>query len=364
MKIGIIGNYGATNIGDDAILTSILIKLKGHEVVVFSAHPKMSKDLFKIKTAPLFPLGIRSFFKLGLRKSIQALKKCDVVILGGGGLFQDNYLYACFLWAWQVFWVKCLKKPLFVYATGVGPLKTKMGQWLAKWAYRKADVITVRDDYSAKVLKKIGIKKEVQVVADPVFLTKVPDNNEHRTKNLFIISLRPWLKYNQKIISIFTSLLQELKEKKNAEFIFVSMQQIKEHDMQMIEPLVSKFGGEVYLPHYFSDLLKVMQRAEFAIGMRFHFMIAAILTQTPLIPISYSPKTEELFQGSELQEYLSHVSQLSKNKLQNDLKRLSVSYNNALIYEKTLLNHHLEQAEIGSRFLGEFLKRFDEKEGG
>jgi len=360
MKIAVIGNYGATNIGDDAILTAILGELAGHKITVFSAYPEMTKPLFGTKAAPLFPLGFRSIYRNGFKKSIEALKKCDVVILGGGGLFQDNRLYACFLWAWQIFWIKLLKKPLFIYATGVGPLKTWIGRWLTRWAYKKADVITVRDQYSANILKKIGLKREVYVTADPVFKFKKPEFAKTRTKHTFIISLRPWLKYNQRILSIFSSFLQELKETKGAEFIFVSMQQIKEHDLQMIEPLVSKLGGELYLPNHFSDLLQIMETAEFAIGMRFHFMIAAILTQTPLLPVSYAPKTEELFEDSELRSYVSHVADLSGERLREDLKKLSVGYNNAMVYEKTLLKRYVQRADEGSRLLRNFLKRFDE----
>jgi polysaccharide pyruvyl transferase CsaB len=363
MKIAVIGNYGATNIGDDAILLAILKGLQGHKVTVFSAHPEMTQSLFGTKAAPLLPLGVRSFYRNGFRESFKALKKCDIAILGGGGLFQDSYLYACFLWAWQVFWVKFFKKPLFIYASGVGPLNSRIGQRLTRWAYSRADVVTVRDHYSAKLLSKIGLKKEVYIIADPVFLFKKPDYAKSRAKNTYIISLRPWLNYNNKIIDVFGTFLKELKENKGAEFIFVSMQQIKERDLQMIEPLVSKLGGELYLPNHFADLLRIMETAEFAIGMRFHFMIAAILTKTPLLPISYAPKTEEIFEDTELRTYVSKVSDLSIEKLRTDLKKLSAGYNNAIVYERNLHQRYLERADKGSKLLNDFLKRFDEKEG-
>ncbi|MFH0838483.1 MAG: polysaccharide pyruvyl transferase family protein [Patescibacteria group bacterium] len=361
MKIAVIGNYGATNIGDDAILTAILGELTGQTVVVFSAHPEMTKTLFGTRTAPLFPLGFRSLYKNGFRRSFSALKKCDAVILGGGGLFQDNYPYACFLWAWQIFWIRMLRKPLFIYATGVGPLHTRIGRHLTRWAYSQADMITVRDQYSADLLQKIGVNKDVYVTADPVFMFKKPEAGQKRTNNTYIISLRPWLRYSNKIIDIFTAFLQEIKETKGAEFIFVSMQQIKEHDLEMIEPLVSKLGGELYLPNHFSDLLQIMETAEFAIGMRFHFMIAAIITRTPMLPVSYAPKTEELFEDSELRGYVSHAADLSAEKLRTDLKKLSVGYNNAIVYEHTLLKRYRERAEEGVKLLHNFLKRFDHK---
>lgn len=360
MKIGLIGNYGATNIGDDAILTAILKSLEGHKVTIFSANPEAWKSSVGTQAAPLFPLGLRSLWKHGFAKSIKELKKTDAVVLGGGGLFQDSYLYACFLWAWQIFWVRHYKKPLFIYATGVGPLRSWLGKKLTKWAYSQAEVITVRDKNSAALLESIGLDKEIQVTADPVFNYRKPEIARHRTKNLFIISLRPWLKMNDQIISTFTVLLQELKEKKQAEFIFVSMQHIAEHDMQMIEPIVSRLGGEIYIPNNFSDLLQIMETAEFAIGMRYHFMIAALLTRTPIIPISYAPKTASLFEDSPLAAHMIPVAELSLERILENLRRLSVGYNNAVVYEKTLCADFSELAEENSQLLQQFLKKIDQ----
>jgi polysaccharide pyruvyl transferase CsaB len=359
MKIGIIGNYGATNIGDDAILTAILKSLEGHKVTIFSANPDEWKATVDTKSAPLFPLGFRSYWKYGFLRSIKAMRKLDAVILGGGGLFQDSYLYACFLWAWQIFWIKRFKKPLFIYATGVGPLKSRLGKKLTRWAYRQADVITVRDSYSARILEDLNIGKEVQITADPVFNYRKPNITKGRTKHLYMVSLRPWLTYNKRIVSVFRNVLEKLKEQKEAEFIFVSMQQIKEQDLQMIEPIISSLGGEIYIPNNFSDLLQVMETAEFAIGMRYHFMIAAILTETPVLPITYGPKTEALFEGTPMKVYVNPVDKLTEEALMTDLKKLSVGYNNATIYQKVMTGEYAELADKNSEMLKEFLKKVD-----
>jgi len=360
MKIGLIGNYGATNIGDDAILTAILKSLEGHKVTIFSANPEGWKATGGTKSAPIFPFGFRSIWKYGFKESINAMKKMNAIVLGGGGLFQDSYLYACFLWAWQIFWVKHFKKPLFIYATGVGPLTTWLGKKLTRWAYRQADVITVRDRYSADILEELKIGKEVHITADPVFNYRKPGIAKGRTNHVYIISLRPWLDLNEKIISVLTSLLEYLKTTKEADFIFVSMQQIKQYDMQIIEPIVSKIGGEIFIPNNFSDLLQVMETAEFAIGMRYHFMIGAILTETPIIPITYAPKTRALFADTPLSVYMNPVENLSKERIIDDLKRLSVGYNNALIYERAINNEYFDLAEKNSELLNEFLKKIDQ----
>lgn len=368
MKVGIIGNYGATNIGDEAILNSILKNLSGHQLTVFKAHPQHWEGDSDIQVVSLFPLGFRSFLKHGLRKSLRALKGLDVVILGGGGLFQDNYLYACFLWAWQVFWVKYCKKPLFIYASGVGPLNTWWGKRLTKWAYEKADVITVRDDYSHHLLRSIDVEKEILVTADPVFCYDLDQSLPLRTKNLvcrqaglFIISIRPWLNFKHQILEAFGEFLEDLERERGAKFIFVCMQNIEESDLEMIKPLMKRVGGELCVIRNFSELIELMKKADFAIGMRYHFMIAAILALTPLIPVSYAPKTESLFHDTELEKFLIKFDDLTAYKLKNTFKAIDKDIQNSVHSMDHLRNKMYHQSEQNNIILKEFLSSLAEK---
>jgi len=357
MKIGIIGNYGATNVGDGAILRAILKSHSTHEFVVFSADPKKTAHDLGVKTAPLFPLGIRSFFKHGFKKSIKALRSVDAVILGGGGLFQDEYLLACFVWAWQIFWVKLFNKPYFIYATGVGPLRTWIGRKLTKWVYKNAVGITVRDPFSYNILHRLGLPDDnIEITADPAFLFKSIEQEQARNPHSYIISLRPWLKYNSKIISSFTHYLLKLKEERNAKFIFVCMQSIKEHDHRVIDPVIKKVDGTLLVPKHFSELLQAMSQAEFAIGMRYHFLIAAMLTQTPALAISYSHKVDSLYKHSVLEPYMLSVNELTNEYLAKKMKRLSVDYNNIKLYQRRRLEDFKELAEKNIGFFDGFIK--------
>jgi len=363
MKISVIGNYGATNVGDDAILTQILKSLSGHEIVVFSADPYKTSEQHDVEAEALFPLGVRSFFKYGFLSGIKAIRSSDIVILGGGGLMQDNYIYACYLWAWQVFWVWLFRKPLFIYGTGVGPLKTPMGKRLAKWVYSRAKKITVRDKFSSELLFKLGIKtSKVMTTADPVFSLRKSESLKERTKNLFIISIRPWLDKNQEIIESFVSFLQEMKLKKDAQFVFVSMQQIKEKDHLVIDPVMERVAGKLYVPSDFSDLLSLMESAEFAIGMRYHFLIAALITKTPAMSISYSPKVDELFLGTKMEKYMISVDNLSVEGLLDTQKHISADYNNIKRYQKERVEFLAKRAAMNIKLFDELIKTFDQKQ--
>jgi len=328
MKVGLIGNYGATNIGDDAILQAILRSHPNHEFVVFSAHPSETHEKFKVHSVPRFPLGLRSLWRQGFKSSIQALKECKAVVLGGGGLFQDNHLFACFLWAWQVYWVRKRGLPLFIYGIGIGPLRTRIGRWLTHYAVDYAVGITVRDQKSYDVLVQLGINpQKMEVTADPAF-TLLPQPFEEKTRQVhtYVVSLRPWKGQNQKLIDLFTRFLLKLKQEKSARFIFISMQSVQEHDHQILDPLANRVGGDLVVPKDFSHLIEILSQAEFAIGMRYHFTIAALMTRTPLLPISYSPKVTSVL-GNDLAPYLIPLEELSLKKLEDAQSLLSVEYN-------------------------------------
>lgn len=356
MKLALIGNYGATNIGDEAILTSILKAHSQHDWVVFSANPRATAEVHKIESVPLFPFGVRSFFSGGIRRSWKALKSVEAVVLGGGGLLQDDTFQAALLWAWQIAWVRRAKKPLFIYANGIGPLKTRMGRWATRFVCRYAKAITIRDEASQKALYKLGILTPlVQVTADPAFLFKGEWFAE-RERGVIAVSLRPWKNADLKIIREVTKFLLEVKEKHKVKLIFPVMQQIKEHDFEILETIAARTGGEIIEPGNFEALLGIVSRVEFAVGMRYHFLIAALLTKTPFISISYSPKVDALIEGTRLKDYSLPVAKLSADDLLHQFKALRADYNNVQTYQGARQKHFGALAEQNVAALEAFLK--------
>jgi len=356
MKLALIGNYGATNVGDDAILASILKSHANHEWTVFSADPEDTHHRFKVKTAPLFPLGFRSLFRFGFKGSYKALKSVQAVVLGGGGLFQDNHLFACFLWAWQVFWAKRLGKPLFIYATGVGPLKTWLGMWLTRWVYDYASGITVRDKASFDKLVELGVDPaKVEITADPAFLFKPGEEEKTREPHTYLISLRPWLHHNPALIDGFAQVLSKLKAEKGATFTFVSMQGIREHDRQVLEPLAERVGGSIVTPNNITELVELLEKAEFAIGMRYHFLIAALIAHTPTLALSYSPKVLSLYEG-DLAPYCMGLEGFDAEALEKKFSRLSLDYNKFKLFARRRAQDLSDRAAKNQKFFEGFVQ--------
>ncbi|MBI5411848.1 polysaccharide pyruvyl transferase family protein [Candidatus Peregrinibacteria bacterium] len=356
MHIGLFGNYGATNIGDEAILEMILKSHPDHRFTVFSANPRETAKRYNVEAVPLFPCGVRSFLRGGLIDSKKALQAVDAIVLGGGGLFQDDHLYACLIWAWQTMWAKHFKKPLFIYAVGVGPLRTWLGKKLTRYVFNYASQGTVRDENSKTVLGTLGVDdSKFFLTDDPVFLSnKGADKN--RTNNLYIISVRPWKKnQNQRTIDSMTKFLKWLKETKNATFLFTVMQSIKESDDTMAKFLAKQFDEQIFCPKNFNELMNRISECEGAIGMRYHFGIAAFLTDTPYLGISYSPKVTALFRKSP--EALVPLENVTAEALQKTWGKIIGNKEVILKRQKEVVDESRNQANKNSEHLEAFLKK-------
>jgi polysaccharide pyruvyl transferase CsaB len=180
-SILIAGYFGFGNAGDEAILAAMLADLRrlrpDLDAVVASGNP----------AATAADHGVRSVARDDLPVVIAAMRASDLVLLGGGGLFEDYWevpleriftprsgglpFYAGFalLAAW-------LGRPAMVYAAGVGPLTSEAGRRLTRVVFDLCAAATVRDDGSLALLESLGAQApRAEVAADPAFGFAAPD---------------------------------------------------------------------------------------------------------------------------------------------------------------------------------------------
>ncbi len=297
--IGIIGNYGAGNLGDDLILKSIISSHVDINIIVFGSNPKkINYD----NTTYLFPSGIRSLLNVyNIFRSIKSLIKCDGFIIGGGGLFQDQQFKAIIIWTIQAIFLRLFRKRYFIYGTSIGPLKRKISKLLTKWVHKNADIITVRDIGSKELLIKIEVNEQkIYTTSDPVFLLNIKQIK--CTKNLFTISLRDM---PNKDISFFVEIKKvcDYFRREGLDIVFVSMQD--RIDKKLV---ISNFGIskdiKIVSPKSQDELTNILFKTKIAFGMRLHFLIFCILTNTPFVGYSYGPKVNNLLTKLELGDHL------------------------------------------------------------
>lgn len=317
-RIAIIGNYGAGNLGDDAILEALVGAFLGSDLVVFAASPqKVSLKAPQIrKIVPLLPVGLRSWLRGSFFKSYRALRECDAVIIGGGGLFQDRYFLAPIIWGWQFLWAKVLKKPVYLVGHSVGPLQTWLGKIISARVFKNAQYIGVRDSVSCEILQSLGVPvNEINLGSDLTFLLPerpIPSNTSHLPKVL--LSLRPLPTYPKRFEEHIIDLLHYLHDDLKMSIHFVVMQhETKESDSRFYHNLKQHFPSmKLEEPQNYIELQDLLCDASLCIGMRFHFLLFSLRLGVPALAIDTNPKIRGLFSDLSLESCVFDLAQAEK----------------------------------------------------
>ncbi|HVF10327.1 MAG TPA: polysaccharide pyruvyl transferase family protein, partial [Abditibacteriaceae bacterium] len=218
-------------------------------------------------------------------------------ISGGGSLLQDvtsvrNVVYYTALIRFAQF----ARKPVMIYAHGVGPLQKPLSQKLARIAIQRARVVTVRDDDSKALLRRIGVRREIEVTADPVWALK-PDGGQDNGQVLtWTVALRSWPGENgQDAIARGLRAIRSAAQAAGARLRFLPMQPAADR------PLIEAHGVPAEEIVATSNLhpraiMAVAGRCDLMIAMRLHALIFAAAQGVPCVAVNYDPKVAALAQ--------------------------------------------------------------------
>lgn len=310
-KVGICGSYGGLNLGDEAILNSIIHQLRNAlpvEITVFSRNAADTLARHRIERA----VAVREMTQAEVQPEVERL---DLFILGGGGILFDSELKAFLREAMLALEAGV---PLMVYAVSAGPLKERASQQLVAEALNRAAVVTVRDRLSKRTLEEAGVTREVEVTADPALLLEgaplpesalVQAHLESRRRQLVGMSVRepggaaPELDETQ-YHGLLASAADYMIDRFDADVLLIPMERRVldlQHShavvAQMLQPQRARVLSEELSE---GQLLTLMRRLDFAVGMRLHFLIFAALQGVPFVALPYSPKVSGFLEELEI----------------------------------------------------------------
>lgn len=294
--IVIIGNYGATNVGDEAVLSGVLTLAKQHggkPVTVLSYDPSRTTAEHGCEASPLLPFGVRSFLRFDWLRSFRILARSEEVWIGGGALFTDEKLFAILLWGWHVLWSRLLCGRVVLVANTVGPIRTPTGSRLMRLILPMVHAASVRDAESEKVLRCLGFKRGVTVGADPAFLIEPVAENADFPKTI-IISLRPWIRDTPGLLPDLAAWI-DARADAGYRVTLLPFQTMHDDDRVVLADLYSRVTKKdsIELVEKAEDLPSIMRRiasADLVVGMRLHSLILSTVQETPFVGLSYSDK--------------------------------------------------------------------------
>lgn len=292
MRIVLSGYYGFDNVGDEAILYAIIQSLRAYqpkvEITVLSNKPEKTADTY----------GVDAVNRWSLLEVTRALKNADGLISGGGSLLQDETGRKSIAYYAGVMKIaQLLRKPVFVYAQGIGPINLRANQLIVKNTLQSANLLTVRDTASKILLEEIGVKAPIGLVPDPV-MGMDPSGFQSDwlaaqsfTGPVVTVSIRDWteeLSYLDEIASA----LDELAER-GRNIVLVPMH--GKHDLSTSERVKGMMANDATIfPHDSSieQKMAVIKDSDVLLGMRLHALIFAAVGYTPFAAISYDPKID------------------------------------------------------------------------
>jgi len=298
MKIALSGYYGFDNAGDEALLLAISSSIKRlapeSEFVVFSGYPA--------KTTRLHNMPAVHYMRPGAL--IRELRSADLLISGGGSIFQDVTSSRSFLYYISVVALaRLLRKPVVFYAQGVGPIRRSFNRWLLGRVANRVNLITLRDEASRNFLLDLDVRPSLlQVTADPVFALHTnpsdldeigalfPFLKEGSSKRLGV-SVRQWAAldgYQPELARVLDALQEQ-----DYEIIFIPMDYPEDiHESERVMSFMQKPAQLLKQNLYTGQHLALISRLDLMIGMRLHALIFAASSGIPFAGISYDPKID------------------------------------------------------------------------
>ncbi len=299
-RIGISGSYGGLNLGDEAILQSMIAQLRAElaaEIVVFTRDAEDTQRRHRIERA----VAVRSLSRAEIAPEIARL---DLFILGGGGILYDadaqRYLREALV-------AQENGVPVMLYAIGAGPLHVRNVQEAVRECLNKADVITVRERSAHKVLEEAGVHREILVTADPALLIEPEPLPPGAREQEWLESDRPVVGMSVREPGVAAPDLDErvyhallanaadfMVDRFDADVVFVPMERSvldTQHSHAVISRMLRAQRATVLKGTYTAgQLLGLMDRFSFVLGMRLHFLIFAALRGVPFVALPYANK--------------------------------------------------------------------------
>ena len=345
------------NLGDKAILQSTCNEL-------FSVNPELSISIIS-RTPPPLPgkqnihtvrPGIRGFFQL-----IHAARHADIILCGGGGLFQDDdSLIKMPYWALRLLLMRMFCNNIIGYSLGVGPLSAPTSRLFARLAFSCMQHISTRDPIARNTAQKLT-RKPVTIVPDPALL--LPSLPEHQVKDflaaqgindlsrpLIGVAVRRWfpakariipnkisarfrrknktaVKQSERLCKLFAKVLDQLVIKHDATIIFMPTYNVShESDDELCRDIQHRMKTDaakilhIDTPQIYKA---VSSQLDVFLCGRMHPSIFAAASGTPVVGLAYNPKFHGFFSLLELEDYVMDVSDFVNLDLIDELTELT-----------------------------------------
>lgn len=260
------------------------------QLTVLSRNPARTRSRF----------GLRAIPRFGMLGVIRSISRSDLLISGGGSLIQDRTSTRSILYYLSVIGIaQHLKKPVFLYANGVGPITRNRNRRFAGKILSKCTAITLRDTDSLRELVSLGLSPEkLTVTGDPAFLLSRDVDGARILAEAGIPGDRPVIGISVRktagidnAIPGFAALCDRIHQELHSTVVFIVMQE--PYDRDISQQIIDRMHAPGYLlatPNHPEAMIGAIGKMELVLSLRLHTIIFAARARVPVVGCVYDPK--------------------------------------------------------------------------
>jgi colanic acid/amylovoran biosynthesis protein len=303
------------------------------------------------------------------RDYLNVYRSADIVVATGGTYLVENYDFDQRLFDMST--AIALDRPLVLFTQSAGPFARLKNRRRLGRIFRAARLILLREKRSyAHVLDLQVPKDHVRIVPDAAFALADADLAERlvdpaplsKPHPRIAISVRRWdyfaqcskpegmKRYCDAVVSLTTHVVRHY----NAEVTFLSTcQGINGYhdDSQTAMAIKGSLAADVSLRvtvdcdfHAPDELMERLRAFDWVVATRMHFAILALGVGTPVFPIAYEFKTEELFKSLGYESDIPKIESLTSESLISAFEKSVNSYGRVVTEVRSAVERARNQA--------------------
>jgi polysaccharide pyruvyl transferase WcaK-like protein len=342
MRIGLFGQFGSGNIGNDGSLEAMIQTLgricPGAQLICICSRPELIEKTFGIKAIsvgqpvpehPLHRLINTVLFQLprritGFLAAVSLAQGIDVIVVPGTGIL-DDFNENPFGWPFAVFrWSVAAKLAGARFAfvsVGAGPVTHPLSRLFVRVATTIAAFRSYRDQVSSDFMNSLNARVAQDMVsADIAFGLEPFREQPHRTTGrwvgLGVMTYKGWKKQTadgDAIYDQYLSRMAELIDAFLADGTGVRLLTGDRGDLEAVGDIQrrirSPHAGRIQFEPALSlhALMQQIAATDIVVASRYHNIVCSLLMNRPAISIGYAQKNDVLLNDTGLQRFCHHI---------------------------------------------------------
>ena len=311
MRYLVWGYYGHQNLGDDLMLDAIIDRVSHHDpdaCFIVRSHERFSRQ--RVEALRLeSPGGSRLGRLIGtLYRIRRALRRVDVVLIGGGTLFLDKgrFNVSILHLAMLSRLARCMGIPVHVLGVGIDTLSHPASVPLLRSTLSNATTVALRDRHSMSY--SAGLDSGAVLAADLLYSAELQMRLAAQSGSVgeTVVCASRYLKnwYSEDLHASFTLRLLDLlrllagSEISDGGVVLCPFQSgIGDEDLEYCQELVERSDQikiRIEPVRTAEDVARVFGRAQLTVSMRYHALVFSALLGRPFVGISVETKIRDI----------------------------------------------------------------------